>query len=73
MLFSALPRRNRGGVTEPSMFFSMYQFGFGEMAHAKDAVDTPAMSRRGSTKSLLALDVIMRLALNVSFLVGCPT
>jgi hypothetical protein len=43
------------------------------MAHAKDAVDTPAMSKREGSKSLLALDVIMRLALNVSFLVGCPT
>jgi hypothetical protein len=47
---SPFPRRNRGGVADPSLFFSMYELGFGDIAHAKDALDTPATIKKGVKK-----------------------
>jgi hypothetical protein len=40
--------RNRGTVPEMSLFFSTYDVGFGDIAHAKVALNTPATIKKGS-------------------------
>ncbi len=55
------------------MFFSTYDLGFGDIAHAKVALNTPATIKSGSPQKLKVLDLIMQLAVNKSIPLGFPT
>jgi hypothetical protein len=55
-----------------SFSFSTYDLGFGDIAHAKVALNTPATNKRGSAQKLKVLDLIMRLAVNKSLPFNFP-
>ena len=65
--------RNRGAVPEMSLFFSTCDLGYGDIAHEKVALNTPATIKRGSAQKLKVLDLIMHLAVNKSLPLGFPT
>jgi hypothetical protein len=65
--------RNRGTVPDMSLFFSTCDLGYGDIAHEKVALNTPATIKRGSARKLKVLDLIMHLAVNKSLPLGFPT